>query len=117
MLLPFLLLLLPLPPNLACYIQGQDSGTCVDTATILKDPEAAKMPFCGPLLRYPSVCLPKTYKLFPNNTWAAKDAWLHDFYDTTVNRLQQIEDAFKAGSVATLNLCALLPCCRDAARA
>lgn len=76
----------------ACYIQNQDSGVCTDMVAYAADPAlSSQMPFCGPLLRYPSACLPRQYAYFPNTSVLTKDTWVQQFYTQAVNRRVLLE--------------------------
>lgn len=86
----------------ACWLQSQDSGVCTDMVAFAADPAGlkAQMPFCGPVLGYPSACLPKAYSYFPNSTVLAKDTWAQQFYTQAVARRMQIEDTNHPSTVS-----------------
>ena len=84
-----------------CYIQGYDSGHCVDTAGPVV---SEAIPFCAPYVNaYPSVCLPNEYDYFPNHTAKSKDAWVMQWVMENIARRQSIEE--KNGNGFTLGAC------------
>ena len=73
-----------------CYLQGYDSGYCASTAGSFVQ---TKIPYCAQYATgYPSVCLPKEYDYFPNNTATAKDTWVSGQVYDTISRRQAIEE-------------------------
>ena len=105
------LLLLAPCAVLACYLQGQDSGHCANTAAL-----ATTLPFCHKYVSvYPSACLPNEYPAFPNHTATRKDNWVQAQATGTISRRIEIETTNGGGFTLRASLCAC-PLLRAAAR-
>lgn len=71
--------------SIGCYIQGVDSGVCVDPSEV-----ARRAPFCAKSVHY-RACVPKEYPWFPNHTLGAKDGWIAGTFDRVKKRRLLIE--------------------------
>lgn len=69
----------------SCYIQGHDSGVCVDPSVVEE-----KAPFCAGAVKY-RACVPREYEWFPNHTLVTKDAWIAETFTRVKNRRLAIE--------------------------
>lgn len=69
----------------ACYIQGQDSGECVEEAEL-----APSIPFCAEYITY-TACAPVYQRSWWNFTVSAKDAWVEKMFNKVVQERKRHE--------------------------